>query len=468
MVPGADLSRTIGWFTGLYPVRFDLTGIDVDEAFAGGPALGQALRAVRRQLRAVPDKGLGYGLLRYLNPDTAMRLPSRLPGRVGFNYLGRFSTGDIPAGLEGLGWVPTDELGELRADESPDVPLHTAVDVNAVVIGDRLRASFGYPATLLDHDEVATLADLWSVALAAAACFAATPAARTAFPEESPTPRVSVAETLDDPATGPVPVPNGLGLDVVLPIRLGGTAPALFCIHPSSGMAWPFLGLADTLRPGRPVYGLQAPGLSGHETPTSIREFAARYVREIRALQPTGPYHLLGWSFGGLIAHAAADELKRSGAEVGVVALMDADTADLDGDGVEPLTPATFANAFGSMFGVHDIPPEATAAETADLVREQLGGVTLLDAETLERMVTSHNASARTRTGYRRPVYDGDIVYFHATVDSPPIFGPYGWRPYATGLIHNHEIDVTHDELTAPDVLPIIARVLDEYLGDEV
>lgn len=215
------------------------------------------------------------------------------------------------------------------------------------------------------------------------------PAARTAFPEEPPVPRAAGPKALDRAATGPAPASSGLGMDVVLPIRLGGTAPALFCVHPSSGMAWPFLGLADTLRPGRPVYGMQAPGLSGHEMPATIGEFATRYVREIRALQP------------------------------------------------------------------------------AELIREQLGGVTLFDAETLERMVASHNASACIRSGYRRPVYDGDIVYFHATVEGPPFFGPYGWRPYITGLIHNHEIDVTHDELTAPDVLPIIARVLDEYLGDE-
>ncbi|WP_040836998.1 non-ribosomal peptide synthetase [Nocardia brevicatena] len=470
VVPGADLSRTIGWFTSLYPARFDLTGIDIDEALAGGPALGEALCTVRRQLRAVPDKGIGFGLLRYLNPDAAIWLPGRLPGRVGFNYLGRFSTGDIPAGLAGLGWVPTDELGDLRADESPDVPLHTAVDVNAVVIGDRLRAGFGYPATLLDRDEVTALADLWSVALAAMAGFAETAAARTFTPDEPPAHRVATAETLGRTAlgAGPEPAPSRLGLDVVLPIRLGGTAPALFCIHPSSGMAWPYLGLANTLRPGRPIYGLQAPGLSGHESPGSIGEFAACYVREIRTLQPTGPYHLLGWSFGGLIAHAVADELERSGAEVGVVALLDTDTADIDGDSIERLTPAAFVNTFGSIFDIPSVPPEATAHETTELIREHLGGVALIDAEALERMAVSYNASARTRTGYRRPVFDGDIVYFHATVNSSPIFTPYGWRRYVTGLIHNHEIDVAHDELATPTVLPIIARILDEYLGDEV
>ncbi|WP_454195914.1 amino acid adenylation domain-containing protein [Nocardia sp. Marseille-Q1738] len=455
VVPGADLSRTIGWFTSIYPVRLDLTGIDIDDALTGGPALGVAIRAVKHQLLAVPDKGIGFGLLRYLDPETARQFPERLPGRVGFNYLGRYSTGDIPAGLEGLGWLPTDDLGDVHVAEHPGVPLQSAIDVNAVVLGDRLRASFGFPATLLTHDEVAELADLWIETLHAAARFAQTPAARTAGEEE--------AAATAPPAT---PAAGGLGLDVVLPIRLGGDEPALFCIHPSSGMAWTYLGFADALAPGRPIYGLQAPDLSGNEPPArSIEEFADRYVREIRRLQPEGPYHVLGWSFGGLIAHAVATKLKVAGAEVGVVALLDADVADIDGDSIERVTAGSFVNTFGSVFGIHDVPAEATAQQAADLIRERLGGVSLVDAATLERMAGSYNASARTRTGYRRPVFDGDIVYFSATVDTSDIFGPDGWRPYVTGEIINHDIEVTHDELTAPQVLPVIARALDAHLG---
>ena len=65
--PDVELSRTVGWFTSLYPVRLDPGPLDLDEALAGGPALGRALKLIKEQLRAVPDNGLGYGLLRYLN-----------------------------------------------------------------------------------------------------------------------------------------------------------------------------------------------------------------------------------------------------------------------------------------------------------------------------------------------------------------------------------------------------------------
>ncbi|MGV9740459.1 amino acid adenylation domain-containing protein [Nocardia farcinica] len=455
VIPGADLSRTIGWFTSIYPVRLPVA-VDVDAALAGGAELGAAMRAVTHVMRAVPDKGLGFGMLRYLNSDTAPHLPQRLPGRIAFNYLGRYAAADIPAGLEGLGWLPTDDLGELPATEHPGVPLQAEVDVNAVVIDDRLRASFGFPATLLDRADVAELAESWVAALTALARFAHSPLGRETAEAEQ---RHLAEQAAVTPGAG-------LGLDVLLPIRLGGDAPALFCVHPSSGMAWTYLGLADALAPGRPIYGLQAPDLSGREpSPGSIEAFARRYLREIRAVQPDGPYHLLGWSYGGLIAHAMAAQLAAEGAEVGVLALLDADTADIDGDSIEPLTAGTFVHTFGAVFGIEDVPAAATAEQAAELIAARMGGAAVVDAATLERMAASYNASARTRTGYRRPVFPGDAVYFHATMDSSEIFGPDGWRPYITGRLTCHDIEATHDELTAPHVLPRIARLLDQHLG---
>ncbi|MEU2794839.1 amino acid adenylation domain-containing protein, partial [Streptomyces sp. NPDC007100] len=68
---GVDLSRTVGWFTSVHPVRLSATGVDLGRARAGGEAAGVLLKAVKEQVQAVPGDGLGYGLLRYLNPDTA-------------------------------------------------------------------------------------------------------------------------------------------------------------------------------------------------------------------------------------------------------------------------------------------------------------------------------------------------------------------------------------------------------------
>ena len=112
-VSGAvDLTRTVGWFTSLYPVRLDPGLLDLEEALSGGPALGRALKTIKEQLRAVPGKGLGYGLLRYLNDETAAELAGAPAPQLGFNYLGRFA-----AGADGADWAPAN-LDE-RADQTP-------------------------------------------------------------------------------------------------------------------------------------------------------------------------------------------------------------------------------------------------------------------------------------------------------------------------------------------------------------
>ncbi|WP_147143520.1 non-ribosomal peptide synthase/polyketide synthase, partial [Nocardia ninae] len=169
IVPGADLSRTVGWFTAIFPVRFELSGIDIDAALAGGPALGQAVKAIKEQLLAVPDKGVGYGLLRYLNPETAAELPVELPGQVSFNYLGRVAEGDVPESLRGFGWIPAAELGALGGAYDADMPAMAPLDINAIVVGDKLTANIGYPSTLLDAAAVREFGELWATALEAVA-----------------------------------------------------------------------------------------------------------------------------------------------------------------------------------------------------------------------------------------------------------------------------------------------------------
>src|SRR5204862_3575469 len=88
-----DVTRTVGWFTSLYPVRLDPGLLDLADALSGGASLGRALKTIKEQLRAVPGKGLGYGLLRYLNGATAPVLAGGPVPQLGFNYLGRIACG---------------------------------------------------------------------------------------------------------------------------------------------------------------------------------------------------------------------------------------------------------------------------------------------------------------------------------------------------------------------------------------
>ncbi|MEV6137026.1 amino acid adenylation domain-containing protein [Nocardia sp. NPDC051990] len=188
LVPGADLSRTVGWFTSAFPVRLDLAGADIAEAFAGGKALGDIVKSVKEQLLAVPDKGLGYGLLRYLNPATAGELGGAC--QISFNYLGRMSTGEIPAQLAAVGWVPVADLGQLDAELDPDMPANGVIDINAIVTdgadGPQLGASFAFPRGLLSRARAQEFADLWVAALHALAEHAKRPDAGGMTPSDLP------------------------------------------------------------------------------------------------------------------------------------------------------------------------------------------------------------------------------------------------------------------------------------------
>lgn len=110
----------------------------------------------------------------------------------------------------------------------------------------------------------------------------------------------------------------------VLTLKPGEAGQALFCIHPVLGLSWGFAGLSNHLPEDQPLYALQAAGINGSDAlPGSIEEMAAEYIEQIRQHQPQGPYRLLGWSMGGLIAHEMARQLEEVGEQIAFLGLMD-------------------------------------------------------------------------------------------------------------------------------------------------
>ncbi|HAJ64533.1 MAG TPA: non-ribosomal peptide synthetase, partial [Cyanobacteria bacterium UBA8543] len=107
-------------------------------------------------------------------------------------------------------------------------------------------------------------------------------------------------------------------------IQPGSSKPPLFCIHPVGGNVLEYLNLVRYLGSEQPIYGLQAQGLDGKQTPLNrVKDMAAYYIKEIRTLQPEGPYFLAGYSFGGLVAFEMAQQLHAQGQKVALLALCD-------------------------------------------------------------------------------------------------------------------------------------------------
>ncbi|WP_344441171.1 condensation domain-containing protein, partial [Streptomyces kunmingensis] len=145
LFPDVDLSRTVGWFTSVFPVALRL-------APGAGPVA--SLDSVKEQLGRIPNKGVGYGILRHLGaPDVASVLGRQPVPEVNFNYLGQFSR-DLP----GIGrYAPADE--PKGHSISPDGMRWNVLDVTAAVEGDTFGVYIGYSTALHDRETVERLAD---------------------------------------------------------------------------------------------------------------------------------------------------------------------------------------------------------------------------------------------------------------------------------------------------------------------
>ncbi|MCW8096289.1 non-ribosomal peptide synthetase [Streptomyces tauricus] len=190
IVPGADLSRTVGWFTSMHPARIDVRGVDLADVLAGGPAAGKAIKLVKEQLRRIPDKGVGYGLLRHLNTRTAAQLAELPVPQLGFNYLGWISRTDVPEHLRADGWGPAPWSADLIPEPDADLSALSALEVSAVAMdtadGPRLQAVFMFPTGLLSRERTSELAELWVEVLHGMAAYAAQPRIGGLTPSDVP------------------------------------------------------------------------------------------------------------------------------------------------------------------------------------------------------------------------------------------------------------------------------------------
>jgi thioesterase domain-containing protein len=111
-------------------------------------------------------------------------------------------------------------------------------------------------------------------------------------------------------------------------IQPSGSKPPFFWVHPAGGNVFCYFDLAQHLGPDQPFFGLQAQGLNGGPRHTRIEEMAGDYIRELRSVQPEGPYLLGGWSLGGMIAFEMARQLEVADQRVAMLVLLDSVTAE--------------------------------------------------------------------------------------------------------------------------------------------
>jgi thioesterase domain-containing protein len=258
-------------------------------------------------------------------------------------------------------------------------------------------------------------------------------------------------------------------LDLVMPIRVGD-GPPLFCAHPVVGLSWCYLALVPHLDARFPLYGLQARGLRRPEPlPSSMTEMARDYADQIRMVQPSGPYHLLGWSLGGDIAFAIAEELEQRGEEIGLLVILDANITDREAVALSN-EPWMAYNLVLAQFGYV---PALTAAEPdpgarmLELVRRRPGlGLdewTDQQVRALQRVIKNNVAVAHTHHPGR---VHCPLLFFSATRNPPTVAEKVeNWRAFVDGPIEAIELDCDHRYMLLPEPISRIGPALTAALA---
>jgi thioesterase domain-containing protein/acyl carrier protein len=248
----------------------------------------------------------------------------------------------------------------------------------------------------------------------------------------------------------------------------------LFLIHPVGGSVFCYVELARALGREQPLYAFQARGLNGEEAPhTSIEEMAAAYLEELRRAQPEGPYHLGGWSLGGVIAFEMAQQLRAGGHEVSLLAMFDsyAPTAlDFEAEIENGLSMLTqFAVDLGlrteSLTLTREQFLQLSFGEQLSIVLELAVGEHLLPAETglarlHDRFSIFKNNLRALRQYVPRP-YDGRIALFAAREKASHSAGARrGWSKLALRSVELYEVPGNHyTMLRQPHVVRLAARL---------
>ncbi|MEV8390852.1 MULTISPECIES: amino acid adenylation domain-containing protein [unclassified Streptomyces] len=444
----AGVETMVGLFINTVPTR-----VLLDPAESLGALL---VRLQREQAGLLPYHHISLGEIRRItdvgNPfDTVMAFE---------NY--PLDTEELAEPAPGL------KLARAYGDDAPHFPLNLVVSAR----GERLLLRFDYRPHLMERERVESLADRFVRLLTTAATeptrsvggfMAGGESAGEAAGGTEAAAEVLLAGTQRDP---------GSGIGVLLPLRESGGRPPLFCVHPAAGIAWSYAGLTGPLGTDQPVYGLQARGLDGEEVlPASLQEMAADYVDHIRSVQPTGPYQLLGWSFGGLVAHEMAVQLQLSGESVGLLAVLDAFPADRAKDSAGgPTARVTGGDVLAMVLEFFGYDPAGWAGESltyprfVEIAREQTGLLASFDEQRVAAVARIFANNSALSYAHKPGRFTGDPLIFTARETSPDVARDL-WRPLVdAGGMEILPIDCTHGELGRPGPLGDVAQVLSQRL----
>ncbi|QMV14155.1 amino acid adenylation domain-containing protein [Vibrio spartinae] len=253
---------------------------------------------------------------------------------------------------------------------------------------------------------------------------------------------------LDDEARND---PTLAGFGEVLPIR-AGNGPALFCINSASGFAWQYTGLPKYLQGNYPIVGLQSPRPSGAIAAGADMQAACDiHMQALKKIQPHGPYHLLGYSFGGTVAQSLAAQLQQQGETVAFLGLLDTyppEGQDWDGPMNEEAQ-EEIEREKDLFLAANDVTDDELDQQRAAMFQD----------------ISANYADAvRLLSGARSSPYEGRVDLFVAQRTLPQGYDiDHHWQPFLTQL-EQHHFDCSHEDILAPEHVGDIGEHLNALL----
>jgi amino acid adenylation domain-containing protein len=250
-------------------------------------------------------------------------------------------------------------------------------------------------------------------------------------------------------------------------IKPNGSKPPFFCVHGLGGNVLEFSDLARRLDDDQPFYGLQSQGLDGKQPLlASVQEMAVHYLKEMRELQPVGPYFLGGRSLGGTIAFEMARQLRADGHEVALLALLDTYPAQparfvrrLAGHATN-LRGLSLSEKFGYIVQKTRFVPRKIKGRVWRAIYDSLQKLGRTLPRALHR-VTEFNSFAAHR--YLPQTYDGHVTLFWACEDLRASNDPVAcWRALAVGGLEVQKIPGDHlNIIKEPHVAELANKLTD-------